>query len=207
MLPCTIPITAAVSPTGAPCHSAAMPAPEPVAGPPPDESALRQAALNHLARYSTTQAGLLRVLTRRAERWARAADAPAEALTPVLDACRAVVAKLVELGVVDDAAFAASRARSLVRAGRSRRVISAHLQAKGVPSSLAAIPDDPDTELAAAILYIARRRMGPFAPAPADRQKEFARMARAGFTAGITARALALPLDEAEAMLLDARRL
>jgi regulatory protein len=37
----------------------------PEAGPPPGETALREAALTYLARYSATQTGLLRVLNRR----------------------------------------------------------------------------------------------------------------------------------------------
>jgi regulatory protein len=136
------------------------------AGPPPDEAALRGAALTYLARYSATQTGLLRVLNRRIARWARAAEAPSEATHAPLAAARAVVAQLAAAGVVDDAAFAEGRARALHRAGRSRRAIAAHLQAKGVPASLAAPPDDPAAELAAALLYSHRRRMGPFRPVP-----------------------------------------
>ena len=43
---------------------------------PPDEARLHEAALTHIARYATTRAGLLRVLDRRIDRWARAAEAP-----------------------------------------------------------------------------------------------------------------------------------
>ena len=187
-------------------------------GPPPDEAMLRDAALTYLARYSSTQTGLLRVLGRRIARWARAADAPAEATEAPMQAARAVVAKLVALGVVDDAAFAAGRARSLHRSGRSRRAIAAHLQAKGVPASLAMPPDDPAAELAAALLYSSRRRMGPFrraaisagsdaaAPEPDARQRDLARLARAGFPASVAGRALDLSADEAETLLLAARR-
>ena len=180
----------------------------PAPGPPPDEAALRQAALAHLARYSTTQAGLLRVLGRRVNRWARAADAPGDVVAACLQAARAVVARLAAIGAVDDAAFAAGRARALHRAGRSRRAISAHLQAKGVPPALAALPDDPAAELSAALLYAGRRRIGPFRPEPdpAERPRDLARLARAGFGADIALRTLDLPPEEAEALLLHARR-
>ena len=188
------------------------------AGPPPDEAALREAALTYLARYSATQTGLLRVLNRRIARWARAADAPAEATQAPLAAARSVVARLAALGVVNDAAFAEGRARALHRAGRSRRAIAAHLQAKGVPASLATPPDDPAAELAAALLYSHRRRMGPFRPMPdpdaaerrqdlADlRRRDLARMARAGFPAAVAGRVLDLDPDEAGTLLLEARR-
>ena len=189
------------------------PAAERPPGPPPDEANLREAALTYLARYSATQTGLLRVLGRRIARWARAADAPAEATEAPMQAARAVVAKLAALGVVNDAAFAATRARTLHRAGRSRRAIAAHLQAKGVPADLAMPPEDPANELAAAVLYSHRRRMGPFRPAadlaapdPAVRQRDLARLARAGFPASVAGRALDLSADDAETLLLAARR-
>ncbi len=182
------------------------PAPEP--GPPPDEAALREAALGYLARYSATQVGLLRVLNRRVARWARAAGATAEATAAPLAAARAVVSRLATVGAVDDAAFAAGRARALHRAGRSRRAITAHLQAKGVPASLATLPEDPEAELAAALLYCSRRRMGPFRspPDPNARLRDLARLARAGFPAAVAQRVLRLALDQAEARLLEARR-
>ncbi len=178
-------------------------------GPPPDEATLREAALTYLTRYSATQAGLLRVLGRRVARWARAAGVAAEDTAAPLAAARAVVARLAAAGAVDDALFAASRARSLQRAGRSRRAISAHLQAKGVPSALAAVAEDPAAELAAAVLYSARRRIGPFrmAPDPAERLKDLARLARAGFPAAIAYRLLDLSPEEAEERLLEARRI
>ncbi len=182
--------------------------PAPTPGPPPDEDALRQAALTYLGRYNTTQAGLLRVLRRRVDRWARLAEATPATVAACVQAARAVVARLAAVGALDDAAFAAGRARSLHRAGRSRRAITAHLQAKGVPPALAALPDDPAAELAAALLYAGRRRIGPFRaePDPAQRPRDLARLARAGFAAEIAHRALNLPPEEAEALLLEARR-
>ncbi len=190
-----------------------MSSPVPEAGPPPDEATLREAALSYLARYSATQVSLLRVLNRRVARWARATGATAEATAAPLAAARAVVARLATVGAVDDAAFAAGRARALHRAGRSRRAIAAHLQAKGVPASLATPPEDPKAELAAALLYCGRRRMGPFRPAADppepradERLRDLARLARAGFPAAVAQRVLRLDHDQAEALLLEARR-
>ena len=179
-------------------------------GPPPDEGSLRQAALTYLTRYSSTKAGLLGVLTRRVQRWAHRADAPAEQVSACLQAAHSVVSRLAAAGAVDDAAFAAGRARSLQRAGRSRRAITAHLQAKGVPADLAILPDDPEAELAAALLYVHRRRMGPFRaqaePDPVRHTRDLARLARAGFAAETARRVLTLPVDEAHALLLEARK-
>ncbi|MGI3778078.1 MAG: RecX family transcriptional regulator [Janthinobacterium lividum] len=147
------------------------------AGAAPTAARLHDAALLHLSRYAATEAGLLRVLARRVDRWARtAADEGADPDATRAAAARAradaatVVARLAQSGMVNDAAYAASRARSLGRTGHSRRAIGAHLAARGVPAELAraAIPDGADTELAAAVAHAKRRRLGPFAPPGTD---------------------------------------
>jgi regulatory protein len=177
--------------------------------PAPTETTLHDAALVYLARYGTTRAGLTRVLDRRVERWARAAgDADmAEAKRLV----REVVARLVEAGVLSDAAFAEGRARTLLRAGRSRRAVAAHLAAHGVAGATAqaVVPDDPATELAAALALAFRRRIGPFRAAPADlvaKRRELGVLARAGFPQSVAERALAMDPDEAEAIVRRLRQ-
>lgn len=83
----------------------------------PTDASLHEAALAHLARYATTEAGLARVLTNRVMRWARAAalaeDEAAEAVAAGRAAVARVVARLAKAGAVSDAAFATARARSL----------------------------------------------------------------------------------------------
>jgi regulatory protein len=185
-----------------------MPSTPPPAGPAPTEASLHEAALSYLTRYSATAATLTRVLTARVLRWARASGASGEERAAPLQAVPAVVGRLVASGIVDDAAFAESRARRLHRAGRSRRAIAAHLQERGVPAVLAAQPEDPDAELAAALLYLGRRRLGPFRriPDPATRPQDLARLARAGFPAVIATAALDLSHEAAEALLIQARQ-
>ena len=175
----------------------------------------------------------MRVLDRRIDRWVRAVAGTAECDDSQVEAgarqaARQVARDLVAAGAIDDAAFAAGRVRSLARAGRSRRAIAAHLAAKGVPNGVAVLPDDPAAELAAALAYARRRRIGPFrageppagepsadAP-PADappagvppagaQMKDLARMARAGFTQGVAAAALRMDADAAEALMIAAR--
>ncbi len=156
-----------------------------------------------MARYAATEAGLARVLARRVERWGRqqgadaAADEIARAMRRAKAEIPAILARLRELGVLNDEAFAASRARRLTREGKSRRATLAHLAAKGVRAP--ALPDDPDRELAAACAYLRRRRAGPFGDAPTD--KILAAMARGGFTQAVARQALRLTRDEAEALI------
>lgn len=181
--------------------------------PAPTEATLHEAALAHLARYGTTRAGLTRVLDRRVERWARAAGEAdvAEQVAAAKRAVRNVVARLVEAGVLSDAAFAEARARTLLRAGRSRRAVAAHLAARGVAgeTARAVLPDDPEVELASALALARRRRLGPFRGAPADAaeaRRELGVLARAGFPQAVAERALAMDPDEAEAIVHRLRR-
>ena len=188
------------------------------AGPPPDASSLHDAALAYLARYAATEAMLRRVLERRIQRWAHLAAVAADPdlLARQIDAMRAtahqVVARLVTAGAVNDATFAESRARNLVRAGRSRRAAAAHLAAKGVDSATAqaALPADEDSELAAALVLSRRRRIGPFrqgaAPDAAGRHRELAMLARAGFPQDVARRALAMDAEQAETLVIKLRR-
>jgi regulatory protein len=172
----------------------------------PDAATLYEAALAHLARYAATEAGLARVLARKAERWARVSGEDGgepEEIAAGLRRARAeipgVIARLKAAGLLDDAAFAASRAKRLTRAGKSRRAALAHLAAKGIKG--AALPDDPERELAAACAYLRRRRGGPFGDAP--ELKILAAMARGGFTQEVARRALRLDRDAAEALIKE----
>jgi regulatory protein len=187
-------------------------------GDPPDRARLHEAALAHLARFATTEAGLRRVLERRIDRWTRAAadgrdpDEIAAAAAASRNAAREVVARLVASGVVSDAAFAEARARSLRRAGRSARAVAAHLAARGVAAETAraVLPDDAEGELAAALAFARRRRIGPFrvgeAPDAEGRRRELGMLARAGFSQDTARRALATDPDEARMLIIRLRQ-
>ena len=182
---------------------------------PMNESVLREAALAHLARFAATEAGLTRVLQRRVTSWLRKAEAAGrdpESAAATARAAKAaipgIVAGIRALGAVDDAAFAASRARRLTREGKSRRAALAHLAAKGVDQSLAAatLPEDPERDLAAACGYLKRRRLPPFGPMNETiRTKALASLARAGYSRDLAERAIALDHDTAENLLKKLR--
>lgn len=181
----------------------------------PDEASLREAALAHLARFAATEAGLARVLARRVDRWARqAATAGQEpdSIEAVAGNARAAIPRVVAmaraLGAVDDAAFAASRAKRLARTGKSRRAALAHLSAKGVDSDLAAaaLPEDAERDLAAACAYLKRRRLPPFGTMnDAARMKALAALARAGYSRDVAERALDLDDETAETLVRQLR--
>lgn len=163
---------------------------------------------------------MTRVLDRRIDRWARGvraerpqdADTIVEHVVATRTVVRSLVSRLAEAGAIDDAAFAATRVRTLARAGKSKKVVSAHLAAKGVEPGIAedAIPDDEDYEVGAALALARRRRIGPFrrgpAPAADERQREAGILARAGFPQPVVKRALRMGADDAEAFLVRLRQ-
>jgi len=178
--------------------------------PPPDEASLRESALNYLARYATTEAGLRQVLHRRIDAWARQAgglEDAAERAAAARASVSGIVDQLVELGLLNDAAFAESRVRVLALSGRSRRAISARLMAKGIDpgQARAAVPKDDESELVSALILARKRRIGPFRKAEPDQNRELGVLARAGFPRDVALRALAMEFEAAEEAIRVAR--
>ena len=182
------------------------------AGPVPGPAALREAALTHLSRF----AGLMRVLERRIERGAVRARAESyegvdRDTAGAREHVRALVRDLARSGALDDRAYAEARARSLARAGRSRRAVLAQLASKGVaPEIAAAALPPPERELAQALSFARRRRLGPFrgtgTASPEQERRELASLARAGFPPGVAHRALHADPEDAEALVSALRR-
>lgn len=158
---------------------------------------LQDRALDYLARAAVSTARLRQVLTRRIR---RSAEAHAFDPAPLLAELERVIAGLTRSGLLNDAAFAEMKARSLNRRGGSRRQIAAKLAASGVPHPDRARAIDrlqeetPDAEEAAALAYARRRRLGVFRAKPDEtperRRKDLAAMARAGFALEVARRAL-----------------
>lgn len=164
---------------------------------PPTAASLDKAALDYLARYSASTEGLRRVLMRRVERAAR---------TGVMERAegKALVEATVERcrrgGAVDDARFAEARARRLAERGMARAAIARALAAKGVARAEIAQALDrlgaetPEPDLAAALTFARRKRLGPFRAAAsraAHRDKDLAALGRAGFAYEIARRIVA----------------
>jgi regulatory protein len=178
--------------------------------PPPDAASLREAALNYLARYATTETGLRRVLQRRIDRWARQAtgrDDTSELIAAANACIPAIVARMVELGLLNDAAYAEARALGLALSGRSRQAITARLMAKGIGLAQAreALPENEGGELASALILTRKRRIGPFRTKAEDRNRELGVLARAGFPRDVALRALTMETEEAEEAIRMAR--
>lgn len=137
-------------------------------------------ALFYLQRFSATEKHLETVLLRQLENKKRKGDeVPDEAPLWV----RETVEKCVALGLVNDRSFAESRLNTLRRQGRSTHYIKQHMAQKGVPKQiiLDLLQDnDPEDELQAARRFVERRRLGRDT-SPEGRQKDLAKLVRAGF--------------------------
>jgi regulatory protein len=105
-----------------------------------------------------------------------------------------LIARFLGAGLLDDAAYAAGKARSLRRRGASRSRISQSLRAKRLaPADIAeavaaadaeTTADGTDAEFAAAWRLARRKKLGPYRPTRqrADmRMRDLAALARGGF--------------------------
>ncbi|MEO1168843.1 MAG: RecX family transcriptional regulator [Pseudomonadota bacterium] len=145
--------------------------------PPLDRESLEQLALFYVGRYATTRAKLRSYLGRklRERGWAEDRDPPIEELAE----------KFAELGYVDDAAFASSKAASLLRRGYGGRRVEQALYVAGIEE---ADGQDAREQAAmqswdAALAFVRKRRFGPFAGQALDpdrKRKALAAMLRAG---------------------------
>jgi regulatory protein len=158
---------------------------------------LQDRALDYLGRYAASTKRLRLVLTRRIRLSAAAHEFDPAPLLAELDQ---VIQRLTRTGLLNDAAFAETKARNLNRRGGSRRQIEAKLAASGVlqverTRAIERLEEDmPDAEFAAALAYAKRRRLGAFRSTPDEtperRRKDLGAMARAGFTMDLARRAL-----------------
>lgn len=147
---------------------------------------LRRAALHYLERYSVPAAQLQRVLLRKVERGCRHHGGDTQMFRATVDE---IVAACVASGLIDDRRFAEARAQSMRRKGRSAWAVAAGLATKGVERGLVAevMTADEDAELEAARIAAKRKRLGPWSRGDraAQRQKDIAALARAGFSLAI----------------------
>src|SRR5271169_3849715 len=94
-----------------------------------DGALIERWALTYLGRFASTAENLRRVLSRRARRGLGEDRERVAAAAALIDA---LVARYRVSGLVDDAAYAAGRARARLRRGQSLRTIRGGLAAKGV---------------------------------------------------------------------------
>jgi regulatory protein len=137
----------------------------------------RELALAYVGRFATTRARLAAYLTRKVKERGWGGDIPPDAA--------ALAQNFADLHYVDDAGYALMKGAAMVRRGLGPRRIRAGLQADGVVEADRADAEEQarDAQWAAAAALARRKRIGPYALAPADaplREKQIATFLRAG---------------------------
>ncbi len=136
---------------------------------PLNEATLRDLALHYAARFATTGAKLEGYLARKIRERGVAEDA--EGRTVELDVT-GLVTRLIELGYVNDDAYARAKSRDLTHRGYGARRVEQALWAAGVeePVREAHAPSEAEARRAA-ILLAKKRRFGPFGIVQPDEQE------------------------------------
>lgn len=130
------------------------------AKPPLDEAGLRDLALSYAARFASTGARLEAYLARKLRE--RGVTVDGDGREARIDV-PALVARLVELGYVDDAAYARMRTRDLGARGYGARRVEQALWAAGVDETIRAeTAPGESASRRAAVLMAKKRRLGPF---------------------------------------------
>ena len=151
---------------------------------------LGELALAYVGRFATSKAKLAHYLGRklRERGWEGEGAADIEAL----------IEKIVGYGYVNDAAYAETTARSLVRRGFGKRRIASAIYSAGIDDidSVAARQVGEDARISAALRLAEKRRWGPYADEllsdPTVREKRIAVFLRAGHDARLARAILAL---------------
>ncbi len=155
---------------------------------PLDQTALRDLALSYAARFATTGAKLEAYLARKIRERGVAEDKEGRSVD--LDV-GALIERLIELGYVDDSAYARARSRDLTARGYGKRRVEQALWAAGVDEEVRGenAPSIADGRRAV-ILLAKKRRFGIFGTKLSDdlapdarraaKEKQVAAMLRAG---------------------------
>jgi regulatory protein len=163
---------------------------------------LRDQALRYLDRFATTTQKMHTHLFKKSQ--------PALALFELDEAelhltIDTEIAKLVASGFMNDREYAASKARIMVKQGKSLNQIRRKLMDLEVPDDIqeAAISglgeDREGIDFAAAALYARKRKFGPYKSEDTRQarwEKEMSSLARNGFSYGIASRVLAMETVE-----------
>lgn len=153
---------------------------------------LERVALWYLERYGGTAERVRRALDKRVRRSVEEHGTDPEEGRALIEE---VITKLRGLGYLDDARFVQSRVRTLRGRGKSARAIRWTLTRQGADGDLvdAALEAEGTDELSAAEAFARKRRIGPHRPAERRaemREKDLAKLARAGFSYDVALRVL-----------------
>lgn len=170
-------------PSGGSKNRSPRPPPSPL-----DAVRLQELALAYVARFATTSAKLERYLSRKIRE--RGWNDEGGEMTETCPDPAQISARFVELGYIDDEAYARSRSGGLLRRGFGPRRVSQDLYAAGIDEQIRSdLAPDEGAIRNAALAMARKRRFGPFSTEKPDldpkqaqdrKRKQIAAMLRAG---------------------------
>ncbi len=167
-------------------------------------SYLENSGAYYLQRFAASSMRFRQVMTRKIDLSCR--DHPEQNREDCLALLDTLITKFIDLGYLNDQSFAKGLFYSLSLRGYSRQKILVHMKMKGVPEheiSECLGAEDSEHELAMAIRYIKRKKLGAFSMRDVENghQKALASLARNGFGYDIASKALELSADDALSIL------
>lgn len=175
-------------------------------------------ALFYVQRYGSSRKTVEQYLHRKIKR--AFADRPDIIGSLCETTVPATLLKMEDWGYLNDAAYARTLYRRLLREGRAHSIVRQKMQEKGldaqvIQDTINALQDELNDnqtpinlKLAGAVRLMQRRRMGCYGGRHADApQKAYGVFARAGYDYSIARQALQLSLDEANMVLEPLGRL
>ena len=157
---------------------------------PLNEASLNELALAYVARYATTRAKLFTYLSRKLRERGWEDEGPHN--------IAAIADRMVELQYIDDAAYAAMKAGSMVRRGYGKRRLGEIYYRDGIAEEdreeADAVAENGRWD--AAIAFARKKRIGAFSTEVADQDKQRKQLAafmRAGHDYEIARQIVALP--------------
>jgi regulatory protein len=176
------------------------------------EKYLYNSGLAYLQRFPASTPHFRRVMGRKIDRSCNChKEQSKEGCLALLESA---IAQFERMGLLNDEAYLSGMINSLRRRGLSKQAILSKLGMKGLPQdrvseALRGYDEDSGVEnadLVAALLLTRRKRLGAYRrDAEADRNKELASLARAGFGFDIAQKVLNLGVEEAEELIAQRR--
>lgn len=174
------------------------------------EKYLYNSGLAYLQRFPASTPHFRRIMSRKIDRSCDYhKDQERETCAALLEA---TVESFTRMGLLNDSAYLQGMVNSYRRRGLSTQAIMAKLGQKGLAqdailATIRAFDEDRNAEnpeLAAAILLMRRKRLGPFRKTSKDEKtatRELSSLARAGFGFDIAQKALSMTQEDADEVL------
>jgi len=166
------------------------------------ESYLTNSGKFYLERFAASTEQFRRVMTRKIRK--SCAHHPDQQLEDCLAGLEKIIVKFQSAGFLNDAGYSTGLALSLKNRGWPRGRIIMRLKEKGISPDLierAVPPAAEGGDFHDALIWIKRKKIGPYATREKSFDKNLASLGRAGFDYHSASKALRLSKEEAEELL------